>query len=65
MSDGVKNVTEGRTDKGILGVGFDHSLKGLFHIILNDDLTVVMVGKGLIERFIEVGDGGGRHQGSQ
>ena len=47
-------------DKGILGVGF-----GLFHIILNDDLTVVMVGKGLIERFIEVGDGGGRHQGSQ
>ena len=52
-------------DKGILGVGFDHSLKGLFHIILNDDLTVVMVGKGLIERFIEVGDVGGRHQGSQ
>ena len=52
-------------DKGILGVGFDHSLKGLFHIILNDDLTVVMVGKGLIERFIEVGDGGGRYQGSQ
>ena len=46
---------------------FEHSSWTVYAVIiyLNIDLTVVMAGKRLVERFIEVGHCGRRHQGSQ